>query len=156
MAPRLSGKELADKRRIKQEEKKRNMKKEELKTIEKEMRLIWIDDTKDKLDHINAFHTSLYIEIDKLNKKAPKEQISNFTLKKVNEHISNVKSLLPDDLYLSRIHQFEPAGDNPEYRDVAVALAEIGAAISQFKVKLLDEEKSLTKSNETSKWDFRL
>lgn len=155
MTPRLSGKELAEKRKLKQEENRKRMKKTkdagELKKREQEKRLTWIKETKDQLDHINAFHISLYNEIDKLNKKAPKEQLSSYTLSKVNDHISHVKSLLPDDPYLSKIHQFEPAGDNPEYRDVAVALAELGAAITRFSQKLSVEERSLTKSHESPK-----
>ncbi|MCH7950959.1 MAG: hypothetical protein IH875_10875 [Candidatus Dadabacteria bacterium] len=154
MTPRLSGKELAEKRKEKRmEEEEKLAKAEKLKT---DKRLASIREQKEQLDLLETFHTPIYNEIDKLNKKASKEQLSDYTLNKINDHIEQVKSVLPDDPYISKINKFEPAGDNPEYRDVALALAEIGAGIKRFHNQLVIEENSLKRSNESesSEIDF--
>lgn len=148
MSHRLSAEESAQKRKQKREEKKQRMdeerKRAEAQKHEKQERLKIIQEQQIQLELLETFHTPLYNEIDKLNKKAPKEQISDYTLTKINEHIEGVKALLPDDPYLSKIHPFEAAGDNPEYRDVALALAEIGASLKRFKKELSAEKKSLS------------
>ncbi len=146
MSHGLTGKELAERRKRKKEEEIRRIEEEkermEAEAFARQERLKIEQQQREQLDLLQTFHTQLYNEIDKLNKKAPKEQVSNYTLLKVNEHIARVKSFLPSDPYLSEIHLFEPAGDNPEYRDVSLALAQIGASLGRFRKKLSDESDS--------------
>lgn len=82
---------------------------------------------------LRTVQDALYTEIDKLNKKAPRERISDYAVRKINAHIDNVKAFLPGDPYLAEVVPFVPAGDNPEYRDVALVLAELGAALQRFR-----------------------
>ena len=129
MSPRLTGKELAERRKQRQEEESRRIEEEKQRTEAekqaKQERVRIVQQKREQLDLLKTFHTELYNEISKLNIKAPKEQVSDYTLRKVNEHITRIKSFLPDDPYLSEIHPFEPAGDNPEYREIVLVLRQM-------------------------------
>jgi hypothetical protein len=152
MSPRLTGKELAERRKQRQEEEKLHAEEEkrllDAQEKEKQERLKVERQKREQHDLLKTFHTELYNEIDKLNRKVPTAPVSDYTLRKVNEHITKVKSFLPDDPYLSEIHPFESAGDNPEYRDVILALAEIGASLKRFGNKLSAEHTSFVQPGE--------
>ena len=76
---------------------------------------------------------ALYEEVDKLAKKAPKETLSTLTLRMVNQAIEDTKAFLPDDAYLKTVTRFEPAGDNPEYRDAVLVVGQLVAALKRFR-----------------------
>ncbi len=78
---------------------------------------------------------ALYIEIDKFAKKNPKETLSDFGTQRVHKAVSDTKSFLPEDRELESIRIFEPAGDNPEYRDALLVLGQLKAALSRFETE---------------------
>lgn len=75
---------------------------------------------------------ALYTELAKLANKAPKETLTRLTLEKVNAAVRDVKALLPDDENIKDIRIFEPAGDNPEYRDAVLVLSLLRAGLDRF------------------------
>jgi hypothetical protein len=67
----------------------------------------------------------LYEEIDKQFKKSPVEPVTMLTVTSVNQVIADTKEIAISDPYIQRITAFEPAGDNPETRDVALTLNQL-------------------------------
>jgi DNA repair ATPase RecN len=160
MTARLSGKELAERRKARREKRERELKSQE-KTKEKEQkqaseRLQTLKEELEKLDILQSYNVTIYNKIDKLTKKAPKELVSDYSLNKINEHISSVKETLPDDIYLSKITIFEAAGDNPEYRDVIIALAEIGTSLNRCVKKIGEEKKKLEDTLNPNKYNLNI
>lgn len=74
----------------------------------------------------------LYIEIDKLAKKSPIDQITDFELEHVNEVIKDTKELIKDDSYIQKLQVFVPAGDLPQLRNVRIALRQIKQGLERF------------------------
>lgn len=64
----------------------------------------------------------LYQEVDKLNKKAPAEAITDLMCKELNVLISDATKLMKDDPYVARVKPFVAAGENPENRDALLVL----------------------------------
>ncbi len=75
---------------------------------------------------------ALYTEMTKMANKAPKETLTKLSLEKVNTAIRDVKAMIPNDENLNEIRMFEPAGDNPEYRDAVLILSLLRAALERF------------------------
>lgn len=67
----------------------------------------------------------LYIEIEKLTKKAPSEQVTQLALEQINDVIKDTKNLLKADPYIEKLNIFVPAGDLPELRDTLVILRQV-------------------------------
>jgi hypothetical protein len=90
---------------------------------------------RESLDRVKSVITALYLEIDKLNKKAPGMTISQLTLEKVNKAIKSSKDLMQNeaDVFINDITEFVPAGDMPEYRDVTLVLGQIIAGLKRFE-----------------------
>lgn len=82
----------------------------------------------------------LYQEIDKQFKKTPFEPVTTLTVDNVNQVILDTKEIAFDDVYVQRINAFEPAGDNPETRDVAMALTQVQKGLQRVTSKI-DQEK---------------
>lgn len=84
----------------------------------------------------------LYEETDKLFKKSAVEDVTDLTVIKVNEVIKDTKELVDTDIYIQRINHFEPAGDNPEVRDIVLVLNQLLKGLKRFEPEL---ENSLLK-----------
>jgi hypothetical protein len=54
--------------------------------------------------------------------------MSDLATERVNRAIRDAKKLLTEDRYLADLHEFVPAGDNPEVRDALLVLREIKEA----------------------------
>jgi glucose-6-phosphate-specific signal transduction histidine kinase len=74
---------------------------------------------------LDSVSLGLYDEVDKLSKKAPAETVTDLALEQVNDVIRETKQLLADDIYIQRLKEFVPAGDNPQHRDVVVVLRQV-------------------------------
>jgi hypothetical protein len=75
-----------------------------------------------------SFVAGLYDEVDKLSKKTPGAAMSDLATERVNRAIRDAKKLLTEDQYLADVHEFVPAGNNPEMRDALLVLREIRGA----------------------------
>lgn len=67
----------------------------------------------------------LYREADKLSRKTPASTISDLELHSVNNITKSVKQLLSGDPFIDRLNEFEPAGNNPEYREIVLVLRQM-------------------------------
>ena len=79
----------------------------------------------------------LYDENDKLFKKSPVETITTLALQQVNEVINDTKNLADTDVYVQKLSEFIPAGDNPEVRDVVSVLNQILRGAYSFSLHWL-------------------
>ncbi len=78
-----------------------------------------------RLTLLQSVAIGLYEEGDKLSKKAPAETASDLMLEQVNDIIRETKELLQEDVYVQRLKEFVPAGNNPQLRDVVVVLRQL-------------------------------
>jgi hypothetical protein len=101
--------------------------------------LATLDRATRQLLFFQSVESGLYLEIDKLTKKAPAEEVTHLLLKHVNDLIRQTKVLLAHDDYMKGLVQFVPAGDNPQYRDVILVLRQIHQALDRFKTSLSAE-----------------
>lgn len=74
----------------------------------------------------------LYIEIEKLTKKAPAETITDLALEQINNVIEDTKTLMQGDAYIQKLKVFVPAGDMPELRDALLVLSQIKQGLERF------------------------
>lgn len=74
----------------------------------------------------------LYIEIEKLTKKAPAEEITELALEQINDVIKDTKDLVKDDTYVQKLQVFVPAGDPPQLRDALIVLRQIKQGLERF------------------------
>lgn len=126
MSPRLTPQQLAQARKRAEADRQQQLEaREALKRQEAEQATTY--------EVLRTVQDALYAEIDKLNKKASKENCSEYTLRKVNEHIATARQFLAVDAYVNGLTEFVAAGDNPEYRDIALVLAEVDAALKRFR-----------------------
>ena len=91
---------------------------------------------KSQLKLLESVSLGLYDEIDKLAKKAPAEPVTDLVLTQTNQVIRETKELVTDDLYIQRLQEFVPAGDNPQHRDVVVVLRQVRQGLNRFSVQL--------------------
>ena len=82
----------------------------------------------------------VYAEVDKLTKGKSLVPTSDLLVEIVNSLISDAKGLIYRDTYLDRLKTFVPAGDNPAYPDVLVALRILQQTLSRFNSMLLSED----------------
>lgn len=82
---------------------------------------------------LKSFTAGLYVEMDKLAKKAPSSQLSDLATKRVNRAIVDAKALMGSyDSYVAELAEFVPAGENPEVRDAVLVLREITQALERL------------------------
>ncbi len=98
-------------------------------------------------DRLVSVVEGLYIEIDKLTKKAPAELVTDLALNQINDVIRDVKQLLQDDPYIQKLVEFIPAGDNPELRDALLVIGQIRQGLKRplTKGQNVDEKLTLAK-----------
>lgn len=73
----------------------------------------------------------LYVEIDKLTKKAPAELVTELALEQINNVIKDTKDLMQDDPYIQNLKEFVPAGDMPQLRDTLIVLGQVKQGLSR-------------------------
>jgi hypothetical protein len=88
--------------------------------------------TRKTLDLLESVSLGLYEELDKLAKKAGAEEVTQLVLEQVNDVIKESRELVKDDPYVQRYHEFVPAGNNPQHRDVVVVLRQIRQGLERF------------------------
>jgi hypothetical protein len=75
-----------------------------------------------KRDALASHLEGFYKEIDKLTKSKALVEVSPLMVEQANEVIGDAKGIVTGDIYLDRIKQFVPAGNNPQFQDVLVAM----------------------------------
>ena len=89
-----------------------------------------------KLSLLQSVAAGLYDEADKLSKKAPAESASDLMLEQVNDIIRETRELLQEDVYVQRLKEFVPAGNNPQLRDVVVVLRQLRQGMERFSTAM--------------------
>lgn len=90
------------------------------------------NETKQKFNWLKSEIEGLYLEFDKLTKKAPAQRITDLALENVNAAIGDAKELLAGDRSVDRIDVFVAAGENPVNSDVVLILSKLRAALNRF------------------------
>lgn len=91
---------------------------------------------KNQLKLLESVSLGLYDEIDKLSKKAPAEPVTDLVLTQMNEVIRETKELIADELYVQRLQEFIPAGDNPQHQDAVVVMRQVQQGLERFHQQL--------------------
>jgi hypothetical protein len=90
-------------------------------------------------DHLQTF----YGEVDKLAKGNRQIEATALTVEQANEIIRDAKAVVTGDVYLDRVKEFVPAGENPVYPDVLMVAATVQAAVRRAEPVLAGEEARL-------------
>lgn len=93
----------------------------------------------DLADHLAGF----YEEIDKLAKGRAMLEVTDLVLDETNQIIRDAKAIVRGDSYLSRVKEFVPAGNNPVYPDVVVALRTVRQALDRAKSQIDGQEEDV-------------
>jgi hypothetical protein len=78
--------------------------------------------------HSNGF----YEEISKLAKGKILIGVTDLVVAQANDIIRDAKQLIKGDVYLDRIREFVPAGDNPVYPDVLVSIRSVRDSLDRY------------------------
>lgn len=80
-----------------------------------------------------------YDEVDKLAKGKAMLEVTDRALEEANSIIADTKRMIIDDPFLKRTHEFVPAGNNPVYPDVLLALKSVLQSLERFRAKKNEE-----------------
>jgi len=83
--------------------------------------------------------TGLYEEVDKLTKGRSIVPTSDLFVELANNLIADAKTLVFRDIYLDRLKEFVPAGNNPSYPDILVKLRTLMQSLERFQAMLKTE-----------------
>jgi hypothetical protein len=110
------------------------------KELQRHADLGWLITASGRTHSAQASHLEgVYAEVDKLTKGKSLAPTSDLLVEIVNSLIADAKELVHRDTYLERLKSFVPAGDNPAYPDVLVALRILQQALGRFKSMLTAE-----------------
>lgn len=80
---------------------------------------------KSQVRDLKNFVSGIYEEMDKLAKKFPEGELSDYATERVNRALRDTRDLLAKhDRYAADLKEFVAAGENPEARDAVLALRE--------------------------------
>lgn len=92
--------------------------------------------TRRKVPELEKFRSHLagfYSEIDKLAKGKSLVAATDMIVEGVNSIVCDVKALIDGDIYVDRLKEFVPAGENPVYPDILIVARTIQQATVRFK-----------------------
>jgi len=92
------------------------------------------------ISHLDGF----YKEVDKLAKGKALFPATDMTVENANSIIRDAKGIIDGDVYIDRLKEFIPAGDNPVYPDVLMAARTIQQATTRFTTTLQKRRKKLS------------
>ena len=99
------------------------------------------------LNHSKGF----YEEVNKLAKGKTLLEVTTLVMEQANDIIRDAKEIVTSDVYMDRIKQFVPAGDNPVYPDVLISIRSVrdslGRCSEELKTRLETLKKTLRKAN---------
>jgi len=133
--PTLTPEELREAKRRKAEERRS----QEARLIEEDRRererMARESELQEKHTQLENYVSGIYDEIAKLSTKWPTQPVSTLALEKTNRAIRSARELLAGekDEYLDEINELISAGDNPEARDVVMALRQVKDALVRME-----------------------
>ena len=135
--PRPTPEQLQEAKRRKAEERRQLEEQERIEREQDMARAKRIDALKDEHAQLDSFVTGVYEELSKLNVKWPNLPVSKLQLEQTNRAIRQLKEVMKDeqDEFVEDIHEFVPAGDLPEARDVVLVLRQIKQTLKRLENK---------------------
>jgi hypothetical protein len=91
-------------------------------------------------NHLSGF----YEEVDKLAKGKALLEATDLIVEHANNIVRDAKELIQGDVYLDRIKEFVPAGNNPLYPDVLLTARAVQQAVSRFQPQAASRKQKLT------------
>jgi len=128
----------AEERRLEEEEQQRQREEENTRLLswqaERQQAAEREAELHERHSQLSNYVSGIYDEISKLSIKWPTQPASNLTVTKANRAINTMRELVADDNdeYIDELQPFEPAGDNPEARDVTMMLRQVKDALSRM------------------------
>jgi|HubBroStandDraft_4_1064222.scaffolds.fasta_scaffold02522_10 hypothetical protein len=92
--------------------------------------------TLDLRDALSSHSMGFYEEVNKLAKGRALLEATTLVMDQANDIIRDAKSIVKDDIYLDRIKEFVPAGNNPVYPDVVVSIRSVRDSLERCGRKL--------------------
>ena len=97
-------------------------------------------------DALASHSAGFYEEVNKLAKTKILLGVTDRMVEEANNIIRDAKGIIKDDIYLDRIKEFVPAGDNPVYPDVVVSIRAVRDSLDRFHRDLEVQIKSFKES----------
>jgi hypothetical protein len=89
-----------------------------------------------ELDQFVSHLAGFYDEIDKLAKGKSLVEATDMIVEGANSIVRDAKALIDGDVYIDRLKEFVPAGENPVYPDVLMVARIIQQATARFRETL--------------------
>jgi protoporphyrinogen oxidase len=116
---------------------------------ERQKRLNWLFEAKERHAQLVSVADGLYNELDKLARKWPSMPVTERQVTKVNRLLGAVRQLLEDegDEFADALDEVVPAGDMPETRDIVLILREARDALDRFESKYESEWRTVHRAD---------
>ena len=92
---------------------------------------------------LNSHLDGFYLEIDKLAKGRAMLEVTPLVVEQANSIIDDAKNIVKGDVYLDRIPRFVPAGNNPVYPDVLIAMRGVRQSLDRAVGNLKDRRERI-------------
>jgi hypothetical protein len=140
MADTASKRETAETKRAREQREQRellNKRKQQLSDAEKALealreRLRGIRSNIKQGDALSSHANGFYEEISKLAKGKILVAVTDLVVVQANDIIRDAKRIVKNDVYLDRIKEFVPAGDNPVYPDIVVSIRSVRDSLDRY------------------------
>lgn len=109
--------------------------------IEKEVRIN--QRTGDRCEALSSHASGIYDEVNKLAKGRTILEATDLLVVQVNDIIRDAKAIIKGDVYLNRVKEFVPAGNNPTYPDVLVIVRVVRESLHRCAKKLRTQKERL-------------
>jgi hypothetical protein len=91
----------------------------------------------DRCDALLSHSEGFYEVVDKLTTRGKSLiQATDLIVEQANKIIGDAKTIVKNDIYLHRIKEFVPAGDNPVYPDVLISIRSVRDSLKRYSEKL--------------------
>lgn len=87
-------------------------------------------------DALSSHSNGFYQEVNKLAKRRTLVEVTPLVTDQANDIIRDAKSIVKNDVYLDRIKEFVPAGNNPVYPDVLVSIRSVRDSLERCREEL--------------------
>src|SRR5258708_16061393 len=87
-------------------------------------------------DSLSSHSNGFYEEVNKLAKGKALLEVTKLVMDQANDIIRDAKSIVKNDVYLDRIKEFGPAGNNPVYPDVLVSIRSVRDSLERCSEEL--------------------
>jgi hypothetical protein len=88
--------------------------------------------------------TGVYREIDKLAKGRSQFEATDLAVQQANDIVRDAKELIQGDIYLDRVKELVPAGNNPFYPDILLTLTAVQQTLERYGSNISDLQKRLS------------